>query len=194
MKTFSTLPIACAALLLVNAINIDAQTFYRYTDRNGQVVYADRPPFPSDNAKDIQLKQAGGNFVETDKMSAATRRAAARFPVTLYAFSCGEACESAEALLQKRGVPYTYIDTQTEDGDQKLKALTAKTTVPVLRVGDSFLVGFNEESWNSKLNGGGYPQDAGVRTSVMHTKTPTAPEPQAQAGSEQPPETETPAL
>lgn len=180
MKTLSVLPVACAALLLINAFDVSAQTLYRYTDGTGRVVYADRPPSPSDNAKDVQLKQAGGNFIETDKMSAATRHAASRFPITLYAFPCGEACESGEALLQKRGVPYTYVDTQTEDGNQKLKNLTGKTTVPVLRVGETFLIGFNEDTWNNKLDGGGYGQDAGVRTSVMHTKTSVTPEPAPQ--------------
>ncbi|GEM_PF-998394 len=197
MKSLSAISAACIALLLTVAFSAQAQTLYRYTDESGRVVYTDRPPSPTDKAKDVQMKKAGGNFIETDKMSATTRYAVSRYPVTLYAFPCGDACESGETLLQRRGIPYTYVDTQSESGNEKLKALTGKTTVPVLQVGDTFLVGFNEGTWNSKLDSGGYGQDAGVRTSIMHTKTATPAEPEVQrsadeAAAEEPVEEATP--
>ncbi|MDR1529163.1 MAG: glutaredoxin family protein [Burkholderiales bacterium] len=181
MRTFSLFSATCVVVLLIAAMDADAQTLYRYTDPSGRVVYTDRPPLPSDQAKDVQMKQAGGNFIETDKMTAATRQAAERFPVTLYAFPCGEACESAEALLQKRGIPYSYVDIQTADGDSKLKKLTGKSVVPALQVGTDYISGFNEGTWNTKLNNGGYAEDAGVRTKSMYTKQAAS---QVQASAE----------
>lgn len=180
MRTISLLSATCVTVLLVAAMGADAQTLYRYTGPDGSIVYTDRPPLPEDKAKDVQIKQAGGNFIETDKMSAATRQAAERFPVTLYAFPCGEACETAETFLQKRGIPYAYVDTQTPEGDNKLKALTGgKTIVPTLQVGNEHLAGFNEGTWNAKLNDGGYAEDAGVRTNTMHTRQSAPPPIQA---------------
>ncbi|MDR0247902.1 MAG: glutaredoxin family protein [Burkholderiales bacterium] len=164
--------------MLVLASNATAQeTLYRYVDADGRVVYTDRQPPPT--AKETQIKRAGGNFVETDKMSASTRQAMERFPITLYAFSCGVLCEDAEALLQKRGVPYTYVNTQDQSGAEKLKKLTGGLQVPVLQVGTDFVKGFNEATWEQKLDGGGYAKDAGVKTSVKHTAAPP-PEPKQQ--------------
>jgi len=96
-----------------------------------------------------------------------------RFPVTLYAFSCGALCEDAEALLQKRGIPYSYVNTQNEDGAGKLKKLTGELQVPVLQVGTEFRKGFNEASWQQLLDRGGYAKDAGVKTPTKHTATPS---------------------
>ncbi|MDR2172949.1 MAG: glutaredoxin family protein [Burkholderiales bacterium] len=168
-----------AAMMLALAFNVLAQgTLYRYVDADGRVVYTDRPPPPS--AKESQIKRAGGNFVETDKISAGTRQAMERFPVTLYAFPCGVLCEDAEALLQKRGIPYAFVDTQSDDGIEKLKKLTGGLQVPVLQVGTDISKGFNETAWEQLLDRGGYAKDAGVKTSVKHTAAPppsSTPEP-----------------
>jgi glutaredoxin len=160
-----------AAMMLTLAFNVLAQgTLYRYVDADGRVVYTDRPPPPT--AKEAQIKRASGNFIETDRISASTRQAMERFPVTLYAFSCGVLCEDAEALLQKRGIPYTFVNTQDEAGIEKLKALTGGLQVPVLQVGTNVSQGFNEAAWEQMLDQGGYAKDAGVRTSVKHTAAP----------------------
>ncbi|MCL2296802.1 MAG: glutaredoxin family protein [Proteobacteria bacterium] len=178
-----------AAMMLALAFNVFAQgTLYRYVDADGRVVYTDRPPPPS--ARESQIKRAGGNFVETDKISASTRQAMERFPVTLYAFSCGVLCEDAEALLQKRGIPYTFVNTQTDAGIEKLKALTGGLQVPVLQVGKDVSKGFNDAAWEQMLDRGGYAKDAGVRTAVKHTTAPppsATPEPARQGFDSAPP-------
>ncbi|MCL2872741.1 MAG: glutaredoxin family protein [Betaproteobacteria bacterium] len=168
MSAFSFLRYAVPmALLLALAFGANAQTLYRYVDADGRVVYTDKPPPPS--AKDAQIKNMDANIVESDKISMSTRQAMERFPVTLYAFSCGQLCEDAEALLQKRGIPYTFVNTQSQDGSEKLTKLTGGTQVPVLQVGVDFVKGFNEAAWQQKLDQGGYSKDAGVKTDVKHT-------------------------
>jgi hypothetical protein len=166
-----------AAMMLALAFNVLAQgTLYRYVDADGRVVYTDRQPPPS--AKESQIKRAGGNFVETDKISATTRQAMERFPVTLYAFPCGVLCEDAEASPQKRGIPYTFVNTQDDNGLERLKKLTGGLQVPVLQVGTDVSKGFNETAWEQMLDRGGYAKDAGVRTSVKHTAAPPPPPPE----------------
>lgn len=171
------------ALMLVLAFSVNAQTLYRYVDADGRVVYTDKPPPPS--AKDAQVKSMDANIVETDKVPMSTRQAMERFPVTLYAFSCGTLCEDAEALLQKRGIPYTFVNTQNQDGADKLKKLTGDTQVPVLQVGVDFVKGFNESAWQQKLDQGGYSKDAGVKTATKHTEA--KPEPKAEPAKNEPP-------
>ncbi|MDR0247712.1 MAG: glutaredoxin family protein [Burkholderiales bacterium] len=181
--------VVLTVMMLALAFNVLAQgTLYRYVDADGRVVYTDKPPPPS--ARESQIKRASGNFVETDKISAGTRQAMERFPVTLYAFSCGVLCEDAEALLQKRGVPYTFVNTQSDDGIEKLKKLTGGLQVPVLQVGKDVSNGFNEAAWEQLLDRGGYAKDAGVRTSVKHTAAPppsSTPEPEQQESDSAPP-------
>jgi glutaredoxin len=159
--------VALVAVMLMLAFSASAQTLYRYVDADGRVVYSDKPPPPS--AKESQIKRVDANFIETDKISANTRQAMERFPVTLYAFSCGTLCEDAEALLQKRGIPYTFVNTQNEAGIEKLKKLTGGLQVPVLQVGTEFVKGFNDASWQQLLDRGGYAKDAGVKTAAKHT-------------------------
>lgn len=170
--------VVSAAAMLALAFNVLAQekNLYRYTDADGRVVYSDRPPPPS--AKESQIKRAGGNFIETDKISAGTRQAMERSPVTLYAFSCGALCEDAETMLQKRGIPYAFVNTQDQAGNEKLKKLTGGLEVPVLQVGTEFVKGFQEARWQQMLDQGGYAKDAGVKTTTKHTAAPPpAPEP-----------------
>ena len=50
---------------------------YKWTDAQGRVHYSDQPP-PND-AKSIQQKKLGGNFIETDELPYATQVAMKRF-------------------------------------------------------------------------------------------------------------------
>ena len=88
------------------AVAAHAQTMYSYVDPTGRVVYSDQPPPPA--AKDVKAKRLQDNVIETDPVPFATKEAAEKFPVTLYTFDC-DACKEAEALLTKRGVPFTTV-------------------------------------------------------------------------------------
>jgi glutaredoxin len=140
------------------AFALSAQTMYRYVDPTGRVVYSDQPPPPA--AKGVETKQLQQNIIETDPLSFAAKEAAEKYPVTLYTFDC-EVCKQAEALLAKRGVPFTTVVVSDEDGAAKLKALTGKQSAPVLQVGEKQVItGFNASRWQTVLDDAGYPKTA----------------------------------
>jgi len=82
-----------------------------------------------------------------------------RFPVTLYTYACGDVCDKAEALLNRRGVPYTTVNVQDSAGFEKLKKATGDNQVPVLQAGDKLIAkGFSDARWQALLDDAGYPK------------------------------------
>ena len=166
-----------AGLLLLASACAVAQTqtqqVYRYVDADGRVVYSDKPP-PAD-ARNAQAKRIGRNSIETSELSFATQQAQERFPVTLYTFSCGVVCDTAQGLLNKRGVPHTVVDVSQGDGADRLKRLTNGLEAPALQVGDQVATGFNETRWQSMLSEAGYPKTPPPRTqAIARPSTPAA--------------------
>jgi Domain of unknown function (DUF4124) len=156
------------ALLLGVASGVagaQVQQVYRYVDVDGKVVYSDKPPPP--NAKDAQSKRVSGNSIETGEISFATQQAQERYPVTLYTFACGVVCDTAQGMLNKRGVPHTVIDVSVPDGAEKLKKLSGSLDAPALQVGEQYSIGFNETKWQGMLSDAGYPKTAAPRTTPV---------------------------
>jgi glutaredoxin len=165
--------LACGILACAMGAGVAAQgqQVYRYVDPDGRVVYSDRAP-PS-SAKAVQPKRMGGNFIENDAMPLAARQASERYPVTLYTFACGEICQNAEALLNRRGVPFTTINVEEATGAEQLKRLTGEMTAPVLQVGDKLVAkGYNETRWQSLLDEAGYPKTAPARRTLTRPAAP----------------------
>jgi glutaredoxin len=165
------------------------QQVYRYVDKDGKVVYSDRAPPP--DSKDVQAKRLAPNYIESSPANLATAQAQERFPVTLYTFDCGEFCRSAEALLNRRGVPFSTVNVTDPKGAEQLKRLTGELTAPVLQVGDKLKhVGFNESRWNALLDEAGYPKTPPSRRATparpSTEATPSAPPAPAQQKSEAP--------
>jgi glutaredoxin len=158
-------------LLLLACATASAQTqVYRYTDTDGRIVYSDRPP--PGGAKDVQPKRLGANYITTSEMPLEAQQAVERFPVTLYTYDCGDVCQNAEALLNRRGVPYTTVNVTEGDNAAKLQALTGEQRVPVLQVGDkTVLKGFLDSRWQQALDQAGYPKTPPSRVA----QTPRAP-------------------
>ena len=151
---------------------------YRYEDAQGRIVYSDRPPPP--DARKTEAKRVGANYIETDAAPLATQQAAERFPVTLYTFGCGEVCQSAEALLNRRGVPFTSVNVEEPANAARLQALTGEMTAPVLQVGDKLVAkGYNEARWTTMLDEAGYPKAPAPRRAAAGG--PRAPEPPPRA-------------
>jgi hypothetical protein len=96
---------ALAAIVAASAAAQTTPPIYRYVDPSGRVIYSDHVPPP--NAKNVEAKRLTQNYIETDKMSLEAKQARDRFPVTLYTFNCGDVCDKAEALLNRRGVPFS---------------------------------------------------------------------------------------
>jgi glutaredoxin len=159
-----------AVAILALAASATAQTqVYRYTDADGRIVYSDRPP-PS-NAKNVQPKRLGANYIETSQMPLATQQAIDRNPVTLYTYDCGDVCQQAEALLNRRGVPYTTVNVTQPDNAAKLQSVSGEQRVPVLQVGEKVEKGFLDSRWQAALDAAGYPKAPPSRLA----STPRAP-------------------
>ena len=179
------------ALLLLGTSGFapaQVQQVYRYVDKDGHVVYSDKPP-PAD-ARDAQAKRIGRNTIETSTLSYASVLAQERFPVTLYTFGCGLVCDSAQGLLNKRGVPHTVIDVGQNDGAEKLKRLTGGLDAPALQVGDQYTTGYNESRWQNMLSDAGYPQTPPPKTAPIGrapaTTAAAAPSPATQPAAQLP--------
>lgn len=181
----TAISMACAITLAVAAGGAVAQQVYRYVDKDGHVVYTDR--LPPDAAKDVQAKRMGGNYVQSDEMSVATREATERFPVKLYTFPCGEVCRAAEALLNRRGVPYTAIAVDTPEGSELLMKATGELQAPVLQIGDKqFAKGYSEARWTAMLDDAGYPKAPANRRATPVGKSAPEPAPAAPAAGNAP--------
>jgi len=165
--------ILLAVFLSAAAGAVAAAQLYRWVDEKGNVEYRDTPP-PKD-AKKVEQRRINGSTIETSTPSYGTQLAAKNFPVTLWAYDCGDPCKNARALLARRGVPYTEKDPQAD-----LKAfekLTGGTGVPVLFVGTTKLIGYLESQWDDALDVAGYPRSAPVGA----PKPPATPAPKPAA-------------
>ena len=153
---------ALVALGLAAGAGAQDKQLYRYTDADGHVVYTDKPPPPS--AKNVQPKKITANVIETNEIPLAAQLASEKYPVTLFTYDCGEICRNAEALLNRRGVPFTTINVADKDGMAKLQALTGGNAVPVLQVGEKMVAkGLLETRWQSMLDEAGYPKTPAPR-------------------------------
>ena len=164
-----------AALVVAGGAFAQAQV-YRYTDADGHTVYSDRPP--SSDVKNLQTKKLGANFISTSEPGYAAALAAERFPVTLYTFQCGEVCQNAETLLNKRGVPFTIVNVSEPDGQTRLQAVASEGVAPVLTVGDKQVAkGFNEARWQAMLDDAGYPKTPAPKRSAPTARVSEPPPP-----------------
>jgi glutaredoxin len=162
------------ALAVFATIAAAQQQVYRYVDKDGRVIYSDRAPPP--DSKEVQAKRLSPNFIESNDVPIATQQATQRFPVTLYTFACGEVCQSAEALLNRRGVPYTTVNVEEQKGAELLLKLTGAQQAPVLQVGDKLIAkGFNEARWTAMLDEAGYPKSPPRRVATKAAEAPAGP-------------------
>ena len=147
---------------------------YRYEDAQGRIVYSDKPP-PID-AKKAQQKRIGANYIETEQAPLELQQATERFPVTLFTFACGDVCQKAEALLNRRGVPFSTVNVEDPANAKRLEALTGEMTAPVLQVGDKLVAkGFNEARWTTMLDEAGYPKAPAQRRTAAGPRAPEPP-------------------
>jgi hypothetical protein len=158
MKAIVLLP-ACLAII---SLTVQASDLYRWVDSSGVVHYSD---MPSADAEKIDAKKFSGEVTPSENLPYETRRAQQNFPVSLYVSKgCGEACDQARSMLNKRGIPFSEKVLQTKQDIEAFKQLSGiDNIVPVLAVGKNFLKGFLELQWNNELDAAGYPKTAPYR-------------------------------
>jgi glutaredoxin len=83
-----------------------------------------------------------------------------RNPVTLFTASgCGTPCDRGRELLSNRGVPFSEKNAAGNAADREaLVKLAGNAEVPLLMIGDNKVRGYDEDQWNSALDGAGYPR------------------------------------
>jgi hypothetical protein len=142
--------------------SVQAGELYRWVDSSGVVHYSD---VPSNNAEKIDSRKFSGGGMPGENLSYETRRAQQNFPVTLYvADGCGEMCNQARSLLNKRGIPFSEKWLRTKQDVDDFRHLSGfDGVVPVLAIGKNFLKGFLDTQWNSEFDLAGYPKIAPYR-------------------------------
>lgn len=172
MRIFFLLIYLCFSAIGFNS-TANAQV-YKWTDAQGQIHYGDTPP---PQAQNVQQKKTSANIIETDAQPFETKLAAQKNPVILYSFEACDSCAKAQAMLDKRGIPYTLKNTDKDKTE--LRALTGDNIIPVLVVGSQTpRQGFEESAWNSMLDQAGYPKSnplAGLRKAVKPDSAKAAP-------------------
>ena len=145
--------------LTASLTNAQADSLFRWMDKDGKVHYGDKPAEDAIGAK--QKKFGATPTSGDDELSYGTRKAKQDFPVTLYsAANCGEACIQARSFLNKRGIPYSEKSLTTNEDVDAFKKLTGGNNIPALTVGKNILNGFEAGQWNSELDIAGYPKTA----------------------------------
>ncbi|MET0205366.1 MAG: glutaredoxin family protein [Casimicrobiaceae bacterium] len=171
-----------AALALCATAGAQQKELYRYIDADGKVVYSDK--LPPANAKNVQPKRIGENVIDTSEVPIAARMASERYPVTLYTFDCGEPCQSAVALLNKRGIPFSTVNVSDPRGAARLTALTGSNLAPVLQVGEKMVSkGMSEPRWQAMLDDAGYPRTPPLRRMAPGSGTESPPVTKAAANT-----------
>ncbi|PKO70468.1 MAG: glutaredoxin family protein [Betaproteobacteria bacterium HGW-Betaproteobacteria-14] len=156
--------------LAVFATGADAQTLYRWVDKNGKVTYSDQPP-PKE-IKQVEQPRLRSSTIETSGAGYETQKAAQNFPVTLYTTpDCVSECANARDLLTRRGIPFSENRVvTTQDGDSFKKTLgTDKLLFPAMTMGSQKQIGFEADIWHGLLDSAGYP-----RTAISQAAPPTS--------------------
>jgi len=154
MKRIALLLVCLSAM----TSGVQADQMFRWVDKDGKMNYGDTPPA---NSTDVERIKFSGQSTQNDDLPYETRRAQENFPVTLYVGSgCGETCEQARGLLNKRGIPFSEKVLKTKADVEAFKALSGIEGVPVLAVGKNYLRGFLAQQWQSELDIAGYPKTA----------------------------------
>jgi glutaredoxin len=152
---------------------------YKWIDKDGRVGFGDSPPR---DAKSVQrLDMRGGENVDASKdFPYELRRAAERFPVTLYTASSCQPCDLARTFLRNRGIPYSERTVSTENDAEELKRISGGIRLPAMAVGRQVQVPFDPDAWTSTLDAAGYPRGSMLPRSYQ----PAAPQPLAARAAE----------
>jgi glutaredoxin len=151
----------CLVSLAVLASGANAQTLYRWVDKDGKVHYSDQPP-PKE-IKKVDQPRLGKSSIETSDLPYQAKKAAQDYPVRLYtAAECVAECKAARDYLSKRGIPFSEQSLGTPEDGAAFKKLfkTDQIQLPAITVGNQQQIGFAEDGWAALLDTAGYPRTA----------------------------------
>jgi glutaredoxin len=140
-------------LAFAGVASAHATRLYKWIDRDGNVSYHDRPP-PTDGYR-VEEKRFGTGGSVYDS----SRGAPERLPVVLYSAPKCSPCDAARAYLERRGVPFTEKNVQSDAAaQQELAKRAGELAVPTITVGDKVMRGFLESLLEGELDQAGYPR------------------------------------
>src|SRR3989304_4092622 len=156
------------ALAAIGIPAAQADTLYKWVDSQGRISYHDQPP-PDGAGYRVEEKVLGtGNKRKEDDTLA---KVAEKFPVVFYAVpDCGS-CDLARLYLQKRKVPFTEQNLNTNpELQQTLKKKIGSLSAPTLMIGEKVMKGYVESVLEGELDGVGYPKLEAAEPSAGETK------------------------
>jgi glutaredoxin len=148
---------AALLLLLLTASAAHAQ-MYKWKDEKGVTHFTETPP-PA-TAKKAEVKNyntagAGGAALPSELADVVRAR-----PVVLYTTAnCGAGCNMARTMLANRGIPYREKTVTTTEDFEAMKKAGSDGQVPLLLVGRSRQIGFEQGAWDNTLTEAGYPTE-----------------------------------
>lgn len=175
------------AVVLALGIAGTAGAQYKWVDKDGRTGFGDTPPRDAKSVQRLDLRGGGGDSADASKeFPYELKRAADRFPVTLYTAASCQPCELARSFLRNRGIPYGERTVNNEGDAEELKRISGGIRLPVLAVGRQVQVPFDPDVWTSALDAAGYPRGSMLPRSYQ----PPAPQPLT-ARAPEPAKTET---
>lgn len=159
MGRFNT--ILLTVLVAAGLSTAQAEKLYKWVDSQGRISYHDQPP-PEDGGYKVEEKNVrGGERPASDK----GEDAAAKFPIILYAAPQCASCDLARVYLDKRKVPYTEKNVESDLAMQEeLKKKSGSLSVPTITVGDKVMKGYLESLLEGELDAAGYPKTETPKT------------------------------
>ena len=139
-------------LLLLCAAGAAQAQMYKWKDAKGVTHYTDTPP-PS-GAAAAAMKSYGAPSPSLPFELAEPAKAR---PVTLYTTTGCAACDEARTMLRARGIPFAEKTVNSNEDHAALKRAGSNGQLPLLLVGRSKTVGFEQLAWDTMLTDAGYP-------------------------------------
>ncbi len=151
-----------AILLVLVAFAITsahAAKLYKWVDKDGNVSYQDRPPPPDAGRVEEKDLATGSPKIKNKDGVKDKDGIAEKYPVVLYSVPKCSSCDLARAYLQKRKVPFSEKNVESDRKSQEeMKEKAKSLSVPTILVGAKVMSGYIESLLEGELDQAGYPK------------------------------------
>lgn len=152
MKRMNAIVVIAAAAVAFAAAVAQSGTMYKWVSKDGKVSYHDQPP-PSASDYRVEEKKLGSKD-RTEPTGAVEKS-----PVVLYSAPKCASCDLARIYLEKRKIPFTEKNVESDPKlQEELKAKAGTLSVPTILVGEKVMSGYLESLLEGELNAAGYPK------------------------------------
>lgn len=144
------------ALAAIGFSAAQADTLYKWVDKNGNVSYHDQPP-PDSAGYRVEEKVMGE--AKKPREDEALAKIVEKYPVVLYYVQACGPCDLARLYLQKRKVPFTETNLDNNmELQQQLKKKFGALSAPTILIGEKVMKGYVESLLEGELDDAGYPK------------------------------------